>query len=60
MKKLWMIRAALLGAALFAILGIVGAVERGAALGLMWWTVPAVIVLWWSAKPFTYAEQNRN
>lgn len=30
---------------LFA-LGIVGAVERGADLSLMWWTLPALGVLW--------------
>lgn len=33
------------GAAFLFALGVVGAVERGAAVGLMWMTIPAIIVI---------------
>ena len=33
------------GAAFIAALGIVGAVERGADVKLMWWTLPLVAVM---------------
>ena len=35
----------LTGAAFIAALGIVGAVERGADIALMWWTLPLVAVM---------------
>ena len=33
------------GAAFIAALGIVGAVERGADISLMWWTLPAFALM---------------
>jgi hypothetical protein len=33
------------GAAFIAALGIVGAVERGADVRLMWWTLPLIVVM---------------
>ena len=33
------------GAAFLAALGIVGAVERGGDISLMWWTLPCFIVM---------------
>ena len=33
------------GAAFIAALGIVGAVERGADVALMWWTLPCFVVM---------------
>lgn len=32
--------------AFFLLVGIVGAVERGAALANLWWAVPCVLVIW--------------
>lgn len=37
--------AALIGAAFFLMLGIVGAVEQGAPLSRLWWLVPLFAVL---------------
>ncbi len=37
--------AALIGAAFFLMLGIVGAVEQGAPLGRLWWLVPLFALL---------------
>ena len=42
MKK---IIGAVAGAAFLFALGVVGAVERGAAVGLMWMTIPAIMVI---------------
>jgi hypothetical protein len=42
MKKLLNI---ITGAAFFAALGIVGAVERGADIKQMWWTLPLIAVM---------------
>jgi hypothetical protein len=42
MKKLLNI---ITGAAFIAALGIVGAVERGADINLMWWTIPLIAVM---------------
>lgn len=42
MKKLLNI---ITGAAFIAALGIVGAVERGADIKLMWWTLPAFVLM---------------
>lgn len=53
MKKLLDVAAAL--AFLFA-LGIVGAVEQGAALSLMWWVLPVLGVLALAAR---VAEQRK-
>lgn len=40
------ITAALSCAAFFYALGIVGAVEQGAALSRLWWTIPLLLVGW--------------
>ena len=46
-EKVW---AALSGAAFLLLMGIVGAVERGAALSLLWAAIPALAVLGVCAK----------
>ena len=40
MKTKKTVMAALSGAAFFYAIGIVGAVENGAALSRLWWTIP--------------------
>ena len=46
MKAKRTVTAALSGAAFFYALGIVGAVEQGAALSRLWWTIPLLALGW--------------
>lgn len=55
-KNAW---AALSGAAFLLLLGIVGAVERGASLSLLWAALPALAALAWSARMIGRPEQKK-
>lgn len=54
--------AALSGAAFFYALGIVGAVEQGAALSRLWWTIPLLTLSFiCGAKSFRFSvSKNKN
>lgn len=58
MKK--RIMAALSGAAFLYALGIVGAVEQGAALARLWWTLPLLAFSAWAARQSENSEKNKN
>lgn len=53
--------AALSGAAFFYALGIVGAVEQGAALSRLWWTIPLLALSFiCAAKSFFSVSKKKN
>ena len=49
----------LTGAAFLAALGIVGTVEHGGAVSLMWWTLPCLAVMGAAAKIQAVAQRKK-
>lgn len=57
MNRKQKVQAALMGAAFLVVLFIVGAIEHGAAFGLILLTIPALIVMAMGAKSLQYVNK---